>query len=231
MKAFLQNLIIATTIVLHFIVLVFVVAKTGIKRAYRSVMKIEIFCPHLCAFITRRKTTGCNLTSLTDALNEIQNDTLQVANIIDALSSYETKEDLLFLLPEREMDTEIIALPFAASSPFLLYVRHFVTIIIDFRDRRIEFYDSLGYTSKQYGASTIWGPNCEKGSCLTVEELVSACQSFYGFDDLVENDKFHQRDFNQCALFVFDRIYKRSIKGYTFEKAQESPLTPKQAFI
>lgn len=231
MKAFLQDLKTSATIVLHFIALALVVAKTEIKRVYRSIMKIETFCPHLCAFITRRKATECNLTSLTEALAEIQNDTLQVGNIIDALSSYETKEDLLLLLPKREMDAEIIALPFAACSPFLLYVRHFVTIIIDFRDSRIEFYDPLGYTSKQYGASTIWGPNCEKGSCLTVEELVSACQTFYGFDELVENGKFHQRDFNQCALFVFDRIYKRGIKSYSFETAQSSPLTPKQAFI
>ena len=213
----------------HTTILMLAVVKTTLKRLYRKIRKQKIQHSHLKRFIEKRAATQCNLNTLFNTLNDHANQKLIISKLVDTQPTYTSKEQLLNHLPTPTDETEIIAIPIAVE--VFSISRHFVTLIIDFRDEVIEFYDPIGYSSTQYNNTRIWGPKCKRSERLTLAELIAHTKSKYEFPDFIENQDMHQKDVNQCALFVYDRIYKRATKGLSFEKAGLSPLTSKQAFI
>lgn len=217
------------TIGVHFVVLMAAIIKTAIKRVYKKIRKQKVEHEHLRYFITNRKSNSCNLTTLLHSLEKRSCNKLLICDILDHQASYQNKGQLLRLLPEPQEGTEIIAIPLAASA--FSFFRHFITIIVDLREGIIEFYDSIGFSIAQYDKGTLWGPNCPKAGKLKLSELVEKAKEVYGIDKVIENRELHQQDFNQCALYVYDRIYKRGVKGQSFAAASKSPLTSKQAFI
>ncbi len=217
------------TVGVHFLILLLSIGKTFIKRGYLKIRKIEVKHPHLQSFIDRRKESGCNLNSLFKSLEEQSDKAVLIAGLVKQQETYTSKDQLIKTLPSMGHETEIIAIPIALTA--FSFFRHFVTIIIDNREGIIEFYDPIGFSTSQYKNSYLWGPKCKKGSHLTLSELMSTIKIKYDILKVIENKKIHQTDFNQCALFVYDRIYKRGSLGFSIEKASQSPMTSKQAFI
>jgi hypothetical protein len=217
------------SLVAHCLILFASIAKTFVKRAYLKIRKIKIEHPHLQSFIEKRKKSGCNLNTLFDSLEEQSDPFIKISDLVKRQESYTSKDELLKSLPPLEKETEIIAIPLAISAFF--FFRHFVTLIIDQRDGIIEFYDPIGFTISNYKNGFLWGPQCKKGSHLTLTELFSFIKEKYQISKVIENKKMHQTDFNQCALFVYDRIYKRGPLRFSAKKASQSPMSSSQAFI
>ncbi|MCH9622081.1 MAG: hypothetical protein S4CHLAM20_15160 [Chlamydiia bacterium] len=229
MKRFISHLSRYFTVGLHFTVLMASIIKTSIKRFYLKLRKRQVKHPHLQSFIDKRVKNNCNLMSLFHSLREQANPKLQISELVDLQQIYTSKDELLKSIPVKKSETEIIAIPIAITA--FSFFRHFVTLIIDLREGVIEFYDPIGFSIAQYKNAILWGPKCAKGAHLTLKELVQATQKFYQINEIIENRAIHQKDFNQCALFVYDRIYKRGVEGLSFQKAGKAPLTSKQAFI
>jgi len=214
---------------LHFTVLMASIIKTSIKRLYLKIRRRSVHHPHLKQFVSKRLSNGCNLTSLHQSLKEHEDQRLQISDLVEAQTNYTNKDELFATLPVKKDKSEIIAIPIAITA--FSFFRHFVTLIVDFREGVIEFYDPIGFSIAQYKKAILWGPRCPKGHHLTLSELTAYTKRFYNVDQVIENDAIHQKDFNQCALFVYDRIYKRGKEGLCFHKAGKKPLTSKQAFI
>lgn len=207
------------------------IAKTYLKRFMLKFSKKRDSYPHLEEFILRRKQTGCNLHTLHSTLAGLvkDHDKVIISSMVNGQKTYTSRLEILEHLPKASETTEIIAIPIALN--IFKFFRHFVTIIVDRRAGVIEFYDSIGFTTLDYKNAVLWGPKCKKKNLLKLTELMDFVANFYGIDTIIQNKDIHQTDFNQCALFVYDRIYKRGIKGFSFRKASKTPFSSKYAHI
>nr|MCH9811319.1 hypothetical protein [bacterium] len=183
---------------------------------------------HLQEFKNSKKLANCNLNALQDSLSFFQ-EAVQNANFVQSQRVYQSQKELLTRLPELEKEQDILAIPIAIKA--FSFFRHFVTIIVDKRAGIIEFYDPLGFSTSQYKNAILWGPKCPKKELLSLSTLLKAIQEKYGIEKVVENTTIHQKDPNQCALFVFDRIYKRGVLDMSFEEASKKPLCSLQGYI
>jgi hypothetical protein len=215
-------------VALRFTRLTISIAKTFVKRLYLRICKEKLQHPHIQDFIDKKEKSRCNLNTLAGVLKEQENGSLVVSKLVNAQTIYQSKEELLSYIPAHSQDSEIIAIPIAITA--FSFFRHFVTIIVDRRAGIIEFYDPIGFTTSQYKNAVLWGPKCPKKDLLKLGELLISIKKHYQLETLIENTAIHQTDFSQCALFVYDRIYKRGIKGLSFKEASRSPLTSQQAF-
>jgi hypothetical protein len=213
----------------HFLILLFFIGKTYLKRAYLKMRRIEASHPHLQLFIDKRNQSNCNLNALLESLHEKSDKKVLIATLVKKQETYTSKDELLSSLPRSEPETETIAIPLAVTA--FSFFRHFVTIIVDHREGIIEFYDPIGFSVSQYKNAYLWGPLCKKGSHLNLSELIEHVKNKYNISTVIENKKIHQTDFNQCALFVYDRVYKRGCLGYSIAKADHFPMSSKQGFI
>ncbi len=217
------------TVAIHGSVLILSIIKTYVNRFIQIFKRQKAQYLHLQEFIDNKRETRCNLTTLFDLLEKDAGNRLQIAPMDEAQKIYKSKDDLVSYLPDIEKGVEILAIPVAVKA--FKYFRHFVTIIVDKRDNIVEFYDPIGFDLTQYKNDVLWGPKAKRKNLLKLRELVEYIQEKYGINQLIENKDMHQTDFNQCALFVYDRIYKRGVKGFSFEEANKTPMTSKQAFI
>jgi hypothetical protein len=217
------------TVVIHGLILILSIIKTYINRFIWLFRRQKAQYLHLQEFIDTKRETRCNLITLFDLLEKNDEKTLQIAPMDEGQRTYQSKDELVSYLPDMEAGVEILAIPVAVKA--FKFFRHFVTIIVDKRDHIVEFYDPIGFDLTQYKNDVIWGPKASKKNLLKLTELVAYVQEKYGVYQLIENKDMHQTDFNQCALFVYDRIYKRGVKGYSFEEANKAPMSSKQAFI
>ncbi len=211
------------------LILLFFIGKTYVKRAYLKIRRIETKHPHLKLFIDKRNQSSCNLNALLDSLHEKSDKRVIIATLVKKQETYTYKDELLNFLPPLTSETEMIAIPLALTA--FSFFRHFVTIIVDRREGIIEFYDPIGFSISQYKNAHLWGPMCKKGSYLNLSELIEHVKEKYNISTVIENKKIHQTDFNQCALFVYDRVYKRGCLGYSIAKADHFPMSSKQGFI
>lgn len=213
----------------RFTTLVSSILATGCKRVMLQFRKDNTYHAYLQEFIDKKVESGCNLTSLYETLKDKADDRLRISSLVNKQKTYTSRHDLLKMLPNLDAKVQIIAVPIAIKA--FSFFRHFVTILIDRKSGLIEFYDPIGFTIFQYSKATLWGPLCEKSNLLSLSELIAYIKNKYQIEEIIENTEIHQKDFHQCALFVYDRIYKRGVKGYCFKKASKSPLNSNQAFI
>ncbi|MCH9617583.1 MAG: hypothetical protein SP4CHLAM5_08720 [Chlamydiia bacterium] len=216
------------TIAFRFTILTLSIGRTFVKRGLFRFCKKRPQQTHLQEFIERKEKNGCNLNALAGALNGQTNAALSVSNLVKAQNNYRSKQELLEHISGHPQHSEIIAIPIAITA--FSFFRHFVTIIVDKRAGIIEFYDPIGFTTSQYKNAVLWGPKCPKNDLLKLEDLLISIKKHFQIETLIENTAIHQTDFTHCALFVYDRIYKRGVKGLSFNQAGRSPLSSHQAF-
>ena len=206
----------------RFVVLFFAICFDFVRKFFTISSNRKSKPVHLEKFMQNKALYGCNLPALYHSLKGDASDTLILAELINKQKEYRVKEDLYQSLPPFQEKCQIIAIPLAVK--VLGFYRHFVTIIIDKREGIIEFYDSIGFTISDYKNTILWAPNCKTKDALMLSELMSYAKSFYKIETIRENKVIHQKDFVRCALFVYDRIYKRAVKGFSFQKAGRHPL-------
>lgn len=90
------------------------------------------------------------------------------------------------------------------------YPGHFVGVVIDFTDERIEYYDSRGLTSKKCGF------NSKSKDFNMRKELEQVSTKLFNRVNLIENKVRHQEDVHSCGIYI-SGLFERRAKGETFE--------------
>lgn len=217
-----------------FLILTCFIVKTFFKRKFQalkhSIKGTKAPVPtHVNDFLKSKRIHGCNLDSLASSLQKHKSKSLQVSPFLLEQRSYISKNELLKKVCSMKDETEVLAIPIALTA--FSFFRHFVTVIVDKRTKTVEFYDSIGFTTKDYTYATLWGEKCSKEERLQLQELMQHIRKSYTNYSFVENKQVHQKDFNQCAVYVFDRIYKRGVEKLCHVSASKKPLCSNYVYL
>ncbi len=126
-------------------------------------------------------------------------------------------------LPELpDLDKELLAIPIVVKGAFR---NHVLIVMIDKKNRLIEFYDSKGLTIQDRASDTL--VNFPKRS---IKELMTKiCDDYFTADwSLLENQTRHQSDGYNCGVYVSDYLKRRS-EGETFEDIVNNGLSFSEA--
>jgi hypothetical protein len=150
-------------------------------------------------------------------------------SVLQAYQTYlKPKTDLqLFMsydgrLPRQPSKGKLLAIPVVVKG---LFVNHVMCVVVDFQNKRIEFYDPQGLTVEDRAKDRL------SRSTISLKQFMDKVCSTYGFDTVVENTQKHQGDCHSCGIHVLDYIERRSSgksceelfdKGRTFEDVNSS---------
>lgn len=176
-----------------------------------------------------QKRKPLSINCLESALFCYETENTQISSFFKAQKNTSSVEKLLKTIPTLSREARYVAIPVAIES--YLHMRHWVLFIYDRETNTLEFYDSTGLTLSDYSRARVWG--LQKGSKLMLRELTSYIIEFYSpykKPILLENNRLHQTDATNCALFVLHRIKSRCLEEKSFQSAQKDRLTSLKAF-